>query len=168
MIVLGFDPGVHVGWAVLESGPNRPRFLAGGVIEAPPSVEVQVADEFDRLQKLRGIDVVAVEHVSGYAHDRPGRPARVLSARLQDCAELAGVIVGVAIGRCLKVERMPAVTWKRYLGLKTNASDAQVKIALGLLVDGLPAKSSVHMRDAVGCAYGVLRKVQYHAAIGAA
>jgi Holliday junction resolvasome RuvABC endonuclease subunit len=175
MRCIGLDPGVHLGWAVLESvdgprgGSYRPRFVDGGVLEGD-HLEVDVARLLDRQVRWSRPQplVVAVESVEGYAHDRPGRSARVLSKRLHECAHLAGVIEGISLGMSLRVARAPASIWRKRVCGKGSASDVAVKAALGVLVADLPTRTSVHLRDAAGCAFAVLASTTTAVVVGPA
>lgn len=159
MRVLGIDPGVHLGWAILEcdGSPRRPRFIRGNVLHGD-HLELEVSRMLHNERLHSGEDlVVAIESVSGYAHDRSGRPAKVVSKRLQECAHLAGIIEGVCLGLSLRVTRAPAPKWRKYVCGNPSASDAAVKAAVHVLVEGVPTVSNAHLRDAIGAAFYVLR-----------
>ena len=157
MIVLAFDPGAHVGTALLETqgGGRRPRYCAGG--EIGPSVEEV---RWMLTQSVRaGADRVVIESEppgqAKKAHvTRKGGRKVDISGPLQDMAQVAGLIYGMATSMGFDVVWMPATKWRRIVCGKATATDAEVKHMVTMLVEGLPAKTNTHVRDAVGCALG--------------
>lgn len=158
---LAFDPGATVGFAILESAPGtrRPRFIDGGSERFDdPSFFASLLDAF-RHQYPYGR--IAIESDppghSKKAHKiRKGGRDVDISGALQDMMRVAGIIEGIAIGVGLDVDHVPATVWRRSVCGKPTASDAEVKRMVTMLVEGLPARSSAHLRDAVGCAYVAL------------
>jgi len=150
VIVLGFDPGVSCGWALVEVArpPQRPRFVRAGVIagEAPLAQFVDL---------MRGVDLVAIEQTSGIAF--AGKKGIV--ANLIDCAAVHGGIARIAESVGLPVELVRAVDWRSALLRKPNASDAEISAWCQRNVLEMPTRSSVHARDAMGAAIaGALRR----------
>ena len=150
MIVLGFDPGSRSsGWARLDvrgcaPAPVVPTFLEGGEVES---------DFFavGALFRATSSDLVAVEWLEGIAYPirNPGIVAQLLAS-----SAAASRIETLARVAERKTSRVPAVKWRHLLCGRGNADDKLVKLAVERLVYGMPPRSNVHVRDAVGCAVG--------------
>ena len=154
MRVIAFDPGKHVGFCVLSSGRGRPAFVTGGVLHSENLSALLDLNEyyFDDI-------VCAIEVVSGKAHRiRKGGRTVDISAALNATAHVAGVLEGMARAFGLEVLHVPAVEWRRAMCGKATANDATVKRAVSTLIEGWPARSSAHMRDAAGTAYVAMVK----------
>lgn len=144
MLIIGYDPGVHCGWALLEKVGLRPRFVRGGVLDGRDAVGL-----VRHLESQARTTFVGLETIEGYAHERK-RSKDLIAA-----AHIAGDIEGAAIAHAFRVFRAPAVTWRSYIGVGPNGSDAAIKSTLRILVADLPTLTNVHLRDAVGTAFYV-------------
>lgn len=160
--VLGLDPGPsHSGWALLESGaaPSaRPRWLACGEIA---STSTEIAALIGGQATAAGATpfVVAVEIISGYTY------GFVRTSAINATSNFAGIIEGLAVGLSVRVERMPASTWRLQMTGKGNAKDSLIKRALLVLVEGVPSRTNVHERDAAGAAFAVLQRLAATASV---
>ena len=141
MLIFAIDPGPREhGWCLVEILPGeRPSWhSAGKAIDVTP------------MFAAPDLAAVLVERPSGYVHEH----AR--GAALLDTAYQAGLLVGLASaaseGRHT-VQDMPPEQWRVAVTGLRSPSDAQVKAALGRLLD-LPARSNAHERDACGLAVG--------------
>lgn len=141
--VLGVDPGPsHCGWGVVERAERngRARFVAGG----------RIPSDNESLRRLVGdpglsVDVVAIEQPSGFIFER-ARGAQVMATRgVADAIAMAAETLG------RKVVQLTANQVRRSLCGPSNGipGDRAVKMAVGLYVVGLPAKTNSHVRDAL-------------------
>jgi hypothetical protein len=151
MLVIGFDPGVHVGWAVVEvqRPPVRPHLVRTGVISGSASFS-------DYVLLMNAIDLVAIEQTSGIAF--AGKKGIV--ANLLDCAAVHGGIARIAESLGKPIELVRAVDWRGSLLRKPNASDSDIAEWAKRNVLDMPPRTNVHTRDAIGVAVaGGLRRV---------
>jgi Holliday junction resolvasome RuvABC endonuclease subunit len=141
VIVVGVDPGpTRSAWSAIESRcAGRWQFVRCGMAESN-------AEAFrDVLALTVGCDF-AFETPSGYIHEHARGAALLATARV------AGELVAVAQSCHRRVVEMSASKWRQGLTGKSNASDALIKKAVELYVDGLPKRSNAHVRDAIGVA----------------
>jgi Holliday junction resolvasome RuvABC endonuclease subunit len=143
--VLGVDPGpTHNGWALLDfTVSTAPLWHLGGTCGD------ELEDVFDTLDAagLRP-DLVCVERPRALHNPMANVP-------LMATAWAGGIVVGIARARGLDVLELGQNEWR--LGLvghsaKGERVDPKVEAALRLLVRQLPARTSVHARDAAGVA----------------
>ena len=144
MICLAFDPGPKTcGFALAKLKPEmrgRPMFIGGGKVDSDhETISICLRDH-------REVDIVAVETPAGYVHEH-ARGAQLLETRGE-----ASMIAAIARVIGLLVVEMTAGEWRRQLTGKSNASDAVIARACAMLASGLPKRSSVHTRDALGLA----------------
>jgi Holliday junction resolvasome RuvABC endonuclease subunit len=90
--------------------------------------------------------VVAVEVPDGFVHAKYRGPTLLATARV------AGGLAWLAEGETLRVIELPAAAWRQTLVGRPHAKDAVIKLAVERLVTGLPARTNVHVRDALGLA----------------
>ena len=154
LIVIGFDPGSHsCGWSRIDVRGSAPdpvvcTFLEGGSVNS-------AWFDVDHLLRALAADhngtLVAIEWLEGIAY--PCKHANVVSGLIASAAA-AGIVEGTARAMGLNTSRVPAVKWRGLVCGRPNANDALVKAALEARVVGMPKRSSVHVRDAIGCAVG--------------
>lgn len=142
--VLGIDPGLPsktggTGWAVVDVMPDITGvYVDGGVIR----VDVD-PHHITRLITDNDVALVAIE--------RP-RAAGSGALLLIDTALVAGQILGWSRIASSHTSTCTSWDWKRVLTGHPSAKDAEVKHALSGCVEGLPARTNCHVRDAVGVA----------------
>lgn len=157
MRILGFDPGPEMcGYAMLRStgDRSRPMFVCGGTVKSRGTdLAALIGGEATAAGGVEPF-VVAIEVVRGYAYE----PAR--SSALHATAQIAGMIQGLCHGLSVACESMSGAEWRKHMVGKGNADDALVKAAVRTLVDGLPDRTNVHLRDAAGVAFVVLQRRQ--------
>jgi Holliday junction resolvasome RuvABC endonuclease subunit len=155
MRVVAWDPGPRwSGWCLAEmtaASRGRPVFVDGGKVRSIP-------EEIHRIIGRAGAgSVVGVETPTGYVHQH----AR--GAALLETARVAGEIVGAARYCGHHVVEMAASSWRRALCGNGSAPDCTIARAVAMLATGLPVRTNVHLRDALGLAIVVFR----HPAIAA-
>ena len=149
MIVLGVDPGSSAsGWARVDvrGGNGLPvtvTYVSSGNALSKPSSLSPLMD---------GADVVGCEKLEGVTY--PAKGPGIVSALIAS-SYVAGLVSGIAAARGIRCIDMPAVQWRRIVIGKPNANDALVKDVVHRLVIGLPKRTNVHVRDALGVALGV-------------
>ncbi len=166
MIVLGFDPGpTWIGWAVLLlESPKVTRWVDGGRIPSEGAWATAGA-----LAGKHAAALVAVEVPSGAtANGARGTAGYVkqLAARaaaLGDTSLVAGRLLGAFEAMGYAVAPLTAMTWRGRLTGQRQASDAHIARVLGLVVEGVPARSTAHSRDAAGCAWVAMQAARVEA-----
>ena len=152
-VVLGLDPGPRLtGYGVLFSagGTAQPKYLRAGVVESK-GAEIVDLIRYWIGQGYTAPFYVAVETPAGYIHEAARASA------LLETAKVAGMIAEAARGLGVDVVSIPAARWRLTLCGKNNPKDATVKRAISVVVSGLPKRTNVHERDALGCAYAALQ-----------
>ncbi len=141
---IGFDPGpTWCGVASASLWGARLHFEWGERIR---SHEPDVAAAIARVSTSA---LVAVETPEGFVHQH----AR--GAQLLRTAAIAGSIATLARATGRAVLPLSAQAVRRALcgrGVRGTPGDAHVKRALSVLVVGMPARSSTHVRDALAAA----------------
>lgn len=151
MNILAIDPGCAAkptlknprpgcalhGWCIVRILPGlRPEWMVCGHTEA--------------TLVLRAMDA----HPDAVVVEQPGRVhTESANMPLLLTAFAAGEFVGRASERGLAVSTLTAEVWRATVTGLRAPSDAQVKAALGRMLD-LPARSNAHERDACGLALG--------------
>lgn len=147
MLILGIDPGpAENGWAIIDCENRRPAFVEGGKADIDWTLRRAAAPD---------IDLVAVEWPQWTPiRSKNQNPAAVrgMARCLLDTALVAGRVAGLAEGAGKRVARLTSKEVRRAICRKQNARDAAVKAALQLVVDGMPHRSNVHVRDAMAVA----------------
>ena len=137
--ILAIDPGtLRHGWALVQSTDRgRVTYVGSGHDDA--------ATVDDRI-RTAGASLVAIE--------RPAFiPAKAMAGQaLLETAEWAGVFRGACIAGGVPVAMMTAAAWRLALCRTNHPSDATVKRAVSVFVDGLPKRTNCHERDAMGLA----------------
>lgn len=142
-LVLGIDPGVsHCGWAVLDMCGPRPSWVAGGTVD----VEEMAKRSLHPLGWRVGMAVVETP----VALHLPEANAQLIAT---------AVVAGRAFEICKlysdRVFDISPAQWRMSLIGRSNAGENQdrvVKRTLQAMVSGMPARTSVHARDAAGAA----------------
>lgn len=130
------SPGTH-GWCLLVHRPGkRALFHAAGHVEATP---------LDLLRQIGAFEAMAVE-MPLVIHN-PKAIRQVLATR-----GAAGTFAGIGQERGLPVVEIHPGKWRGTLCHNSSPTDAMVKKAIGLHVEGWPTRSNSHMRDAAGVA----------------
>jgi Holliday junction resolvasome RuvABC endonuclease subunit len=136
--ILAFDPATtSAAWALLHLRGRALRFVAGGEIDRD-------GRELAELLERHRPDVVAVECPAKTIFDAKRGPMVMRSTRasgwFEGAAEALGYVTIV----------ISANAWRTLLVARHNADDVRIGNAIAARVEGLPAKTSVHLRDAVG------------------
>lgn len=142
--VLAFDPGpTSTGFAVVATvavgNVRRHTYVDGGQCSSTPEGFAAVLEAFPGVR-------VAIEQVAGYAYEQ----AR--SAQLIATARVGGLLEGLARSDGRAVQTIAAGQWRKSLCGRSSADDATIKRAVGVFVVGLPKRTNVHVRDALGLA----------------
>ena len=155
MIVMGVDPGASTGVAVLEvDGRGGARWVDGRTVVSPDGA--CACEVMDIVARCRA-EFVIIERPAGGIY----QAAR--AAALLDSAVLAGMIEGRVMAwygladtsmpwRGTRAMHVTAPTWRGVLVGSQRATDQQIARMVAARVTGLPARTSVHVRDAIGCA----------------
>jgi len=151
MILVALDPGPTMcGHARVRIEGTRATYVEGGLVNA-------TLEGIEQL--LRIADAVAVEVPRGYIF-QPARGAQLLAT-----AHIAGGICWMAQSRGLPLVEFTGQEWRRGLtGKGSRVSDHMVKDAVESAVIGVPSKTNVHVRDALGLA--VVAAWRLHGVIG--
>ncbi len=168
MKVLGCDPGKHLGWAVLDLSGTRPRYIDGGVYEHP---FVGLADgglgvAAGLWLALYGLaseraELVAVESVQAmYGRARFGI---AMANAIQDATRVEERLLAAARAQGIPTATCTAAEARRGIAGAYRAKDATVKEAVLRLIDGLPKRTSAHMRDAAVAAMFCGRRAKLQA-----
>ena len=177
MRILGLDPGAsHVGLCVLSTAPAGVRLIHGSALsvghEAPraavkrdkagrESTSIRVLDDGDlvalriavrELLMAHPVDLVAIERVRQLTGRAPGGAGAAIGAAMSDAQWVGGELAGLARGFGFEVMTCAAGEWRAALTGKRNATDAEIATLVPLAVQGWPARSSSHARDAAGVA----------------
>lgn len=147
MRVLGFDPGAHTGWCLLDCGGKRPRYMASGIIEVGRSAEgktrvdgatrqarrVSDADLATLCRRImsvvevaggRSVDLIAVEriqevHPTGKHEARTGQATGTsIATGLVLASGVAWAICALGIASRIRVVTAREEDWRRALGCK--------------------------------------------------
>lgn len=154
-IGLGYDPGSDAGgYALLEFGGPRPRWLEAGEIE-PYFVDTLLEELILRYAHQCAV-FVTIEKPTGRVIEGRGGGAQLIDAAW------AG---GIAYGQLQGVQHNGIVTvshtqWVTALlgAFSRGKQDPKVKTALSRIVEGFPKQSNTHERDAAGavlCGYQI-------------
>lgn len=151
MITLGCDPGVYIGWAILDVDKRgTARWIDGGTYSQPEEVD-ELLCTF-----VLAVELVVVE-VGQTIYGRAGFGTR-MAGHLARMSLVAGQILGFTTARGIRTSEVSAAEWRKALCGRHNATDTMVKQMARIRVRNLPKRTSVHCRDAAGCAiYGAMR-----------
>ena len=156
MRILAIDPGTKsCGYAVVEMLENGSyQYIKGGNVDSLVSVLSLLMDAFSN------VDRVAIERV--------GLVFRVNARHhLAQTAEVAGIAYALAWVRFKdsnSIVMMTSREWRKTLlgtgklGSKASMQDAAIKEAVQARVSGLPGRTNVHIRDAVGLAIAASKR----------
>lgn len=142
--LLAIDPGVHIGYAVLDRDAGLVCSGSDGWVGFPTVATLL------GVYHERGCDAVALEKPVFY----PGMTKAAWA--LAETIELTGYLRGrieASDVRCIQVK---AADWRQAVVGKRNPSNAEVKAALS--AEGYcPKRSNEHERDAIGLGLHVMR-----------
>lgn len=143
-LIVGLDPGpTRSAMALVRTLPmGRVLHLRSGMVPSQPDAMLA----WLQACGLPGTVTLAREQVSGYAY------AHVRSAALLATQDRGARFVGTAQAHGYAVVEASAEQWRRQLTGRGAANDAAIKRALAPFVDGLPARTNAHVRDALGVA----------------
>ena len=139
MNLLSLDPGpTSSGYARVRLVGPRVTYVSSG----------RVSSDLNQLERLFDpeLDAVAVETPKGYVFS-PARGAQLLAT-----ARIAGALAWMAQARHLRLVELSAGEWRKALCGRATADDHRVADAVAANVIDCPAKSNVHVRDALGLA----------------
>lgn len=147
MIVVGFDPGAWIGYAVVDMRDRVPRVLVAG------KVRCENLDGRDILDLALGVlpppSIVAVEKVL-MVYPRKGFGAPMATA-LANATRVEGRILEASSNKGWPTAECTAREWREALTGLAAPSDAVVKATLSRRVEQLQGLNA-HSRDAVGVA----------------
>lgn len=155
MIILAFDPGTNsTGWAVVDVRGGRSLSLpitttffdAGNIPSEPDAIEAVIGTTSGAI--------IAIEKLEGGAFVNPSRGAQALVSNLLASSNVAGMIRGLAYAHRRTIVEMSAKAWRKLVCGNGSATDPMIKSAVMRLVHGLPTRTNVHIRDAVGLGLG--------------
>jgi crossover junction endodeoxyribonuclease RuvC len=153
-LVLGFDPGVHLGWCALRMGGGAPVHVASGVVAVDlaagdPGLATLRAELGALLSRFAPV-LVAVERIQR-VHPCP-RLGPSYASGLVLAAHVAGEVAGFAAARDVEVRTGTREAARAALGLAPAAKDAAVAVEVRARVAGWPPRSNEHERDAAAVA----------------
>jgi crossover junction endodeoxyribonuclease RuvC len=132
MRVLGLDPGLRAtGWGVIEAAPGRLRYLACGVVRAPP--------EGPLARRLEALYDGLVAVIGGHTPDRAAVEETVVNVNASSSLKLGqarGVVLLAAARAGLEVAEYAARTVKRAVTGTGSASKEQVAMMVRTLLPG--------------------------------
>lgn len=192
MRVLGFDPGAHAGWCLLDCGGKRPHYVASGVLEVghqtegktrTPSVVRQVRRVADdhlvtftretmRVLYDHGPDLIAVEriqevHPTGKHAARTGQATGTsIATGLVLASGIAWSICALGIANRIRVVTAREEDWRKALGCKPprgQSADAWIGRVIPARIDGWPPPLTSGVTAHVRDAAGV---AEYAAGLG--
>lgn len=147
---------VPVFFVAVDPGPSRSAYAC---IEASYDGGLRYVDGEHGSSVRMWQDAIPIEcaltppgAVVGAVERPEWMPKMIYAKHLVETARVAGTFEEVfreELGR--PAISLRALDWKRIIGLKPNANDAEVKAALPRLVSGIP-KTNCHVRDAIGVA----------------
>jgi Holliday junction resolvasome RuvABC endonuclease subunit len=144
--LLALDPGPSfTGWASVSLDGPRVTFAAGGKIESVPG-------EIGQLFLEHAPDVVAIESPSGFIFGKSQGEIQGRAKQLMATAKVAGVLEGLAIARRVRVVTCTCAEWRKLTCGKAAATDHDVEDLVTRTVLGMPKRTNVHVRDALGLA----------------
>lgn len=148
MRVLGVDPGATVGLALLE--------VRGGVAWwcGDDSTRDALASDLVRDE----LDLVVIEKVGMVFASEGFSPW--IATTLMRADRVAERIKVHFEQRRIPIREVAASTWRKHVIGKGNAGDALIRDTIELVVRDWPKRSSVHVRDAAGCALWGARTVE--------
>lgn len=160
MIVLGFDPGATIGACVLEvtgdvaKGRRARRLHASSCRNDSPQFRAWLSMLFD-WRHLTNDLVVAIEEASMIFGKPTGAQAHARATALVMTAKVSERIATLAESEGHAIVRLPSTRARGLVVGRPNASDATIETAVTRLVDGWPARSNAHVRDAAVVALAV-------------
>ena len=150
---MGFDPGsTRSGYGVIGAGGTAAQptfsFLGCGDVESSgPALDAFFA-RCEPFQVAAG-KTVAVEVTQGRIYGDKGAG---IAPDLLACARADALICENVRWRGVDLVTLPAVRWRKAVAGNGHASDRILKIAIGRLLRGMPARTNVHNRDGLGVA----------------
>ena len=153
MRILGLDPGLrHTGWGIVDATDNRLQFVAEGVIEPDPTLEL--------AERLRCIFIAVQElitvHTPGecaiedtFVNQNPVSTLKLGHARA--AAMLAAAVAGLPVA-----EYKPNLVKKSVVGAG-HADKAQISAMVRILLPGSCAKADAADALAVAISHAHLR-----------
>lgn len=151
MLVLGIDPGEHLGWCLLDCGSVE-RHLASGVTDDVRlhRNDLVLGSISIPLLGAQAPAVVGIETVPR-VYRRAGFGTQMATG-LARAERRGGNVEGIAKAHGVAVVDVSAATWRKLLVGSRSASDAAVKRAIVARVKLWPPASQNHARDAAGVA----------------
>lgn len=156
-VILGVDPGyAALGLALVwRRGPGRYTLLRGRTLRPDGSWGERAAEivrEINGAVLLTPPGAMVLENITQaqVAQSKRGH-FRVSNLRVN---EVVGLLRGWAACRVepLPLIELQATQWKKRLGVGARADKAAVRAMVERRVEGLPARMSEHLADAVGIA----------------
>ena len=155
-VIVGFDPGsTRSGYGVIDVGGTEAQpvmtFLAMGDVESTGSAIDAFFARCDPFNTAAG-KIVGVEKTEGVVYGLKGAG---IVPNLISCARADATICENARHRGVQVVELTAKRWRQCVCGKNNANDGEVKVCVSRLIRGLPTRSNVHERDALGVAIAI-------------
>ena len=161
--VLGVDPGLDGGWALLvvEEGDERPTLLARGATTGlRVSGDRRRLDAVEVARALGGamhdadVSPIVVTAVVEAVDAAPGQGVSSTGAFLRAAGVLEGVLAGLGVRR---LERIAPAAWKASMGLRGGKAGKAESVALAQRLVG-PVGVTEHEAEAILVAWcGVQR-----------
>lgn len=195
MRVLGFDPGAHTGWCLLDCGASRPRYLASGTIEVGHAVEVagrkpgtvrqvrRVSDE-DIARLIRETRSILTEHhcqtvaisrihevhPTGRHEARTGQATgTAIATGLVLASGVAWLLYALAYDSGKVVVTVREAEWRKALGCESPrgvSADVWIGRIIPARIDGWPSARTDGITAHVRDAAGAAEFVGYRATQG--
>jgi len=155
-IVLGIDPGTrHLGWGALLLAPEKPRFVACGVLDLPPRKSVHerlgfLLGELETMLARLRPSCVGIE--GAFAARNPRSALRLGEAR--------GLVMGAVARRGIHIEEIaPAAAKKALVGHGAASKEQLAAMMESLLgIDASQLKNDA--TDALALAWSVAQRRQ--------
>lgn len=151
MIVLGFDPGAWVGYALVDIGPRVPVLLRAGKLRYDRDRSEVSGQELleQALGEPRSVDLVAIEKVV-QVYPRQGFSTPMATA-IANATRIEGRLFEAARTKNLETSGATAKEWRYAITGLISPSDAAIKSVLSRRVTIAPGeRMSAHARDALG------------------
>lgn len=152
--LLAVDPGPSsCGWALVERHGAKVRYLQSGTVAPALHAFDNLANVFEETYG-EAVPDVAVEEPTGFVFQAFRGPTLLATAAVAGGIAWWGESLGMGVHRMSsEVVRATLIGKTRMRGKELRGDrDKLVKLALAGVVLGLPAKSNVHVRDALALA----------------
>lgn len=153
-LIAAFDPGSsQTGWALVSGGQARVRFVQAGRIESSDAVFVELLRDLAERNGEQA-SLVAVEQAAGFIYDKQRSAQVIATAAVGGGLSWTARVLGYPVVAVPATTVRTVIVGKAKLGFRQRAGDMDraIKAALPAFVEGMPARSNEHVRDALALA----------------